>query len=397
MKHLYFFALLLTFTGCLSVPELLEKGRFAEAYELAYKHCTRGRAPSVKQLDQFVAAYAAVQASDQASAASLAQKSDPKKWAPLYEIYNDLYQRSIDVINIVPSAARFDRYPNLAPAHLEQLREEARKKAGRYYLALVEQLLPAARAMEKPAAREAFCLHERIAYFLPERNEEFAPLRDSLVDIGTLRILLYAPEGDYAQEMHNVLPLLKPISRSWTEISTWQTGKRIDLEAELVFDDYSDSGVQERCSTTEYEEEVLDYVEKKEEEVRINDSTVITRVVEINHYKKVYASVTACRQTCNVRAYGKLDVYYPASNKPEWRTRVGGSANWSNKYSYGSGDSRALPAFANSGRPSHPPSLGSMLASAVADLPSAAQRQLAQRYAPKNKKFAKAQKAYSWQ
>ena len=368
---------------------MLDKGRFSEAYELAYKHCTRGRAPSEKQLDRFVAAYAAIQASDEARASSLQRAPGTEKWASLYETYDDLYNRSVDILNILPSAARFDRYPDLAPAHLEQLRENARKKAGSHYLVLVGELLQAVRALEKPAAREAHSLHKRIAYFLPERNAEFAALRDSFVDIGTLRILLYTPGGEFASELQDVLPLLKPIRSDWTEILSRQNGKRIDLEAELVFDYSSDSGEDERCSTTEHDKEILDYIEKKEVEVRINDTTVVIQTVEIKHYKKVYASVTECKQTRSVCAYGRLDVYLPGLDDPEWRTPVSGTNSWSNKYSYGSGDARALPSFSNSGRARSSPSHSYMLSNAVTKLPSAALWQLKKRYAPKAKKSRK--------
>lgn len=388
MKHLYLLTLLLTFSGCQTVPELLDKGRYREAYKLAYKHCTRGRAqaPSAKHLDRFVAAYAAVQALEQDRARTLLQQPGTEKWASLYEIYDDLYGRSLDLLKVSSADARFDRYPDLAPARLEQQREGARLNAGDHYLTLVAELLPAVRGLEKPAAREAHKLHERIAYFLPERDPEFAPLRDSLVDIGTLRILLYAPEGEFAAELHRTLFGVKPIGQNWTEILCRQDGRRIDLEAELTFVDYSDSGPSESCSTTEYEEEVLDYIEKKKKEVRINDSTVVTKIVEVKHYKNVYASVTRCTQSRNVWAYGYLDVYLPGLTKPEWSKKLSTADQWSNSFSTGSGDHRALPAFANSGIRMGAPSLERMLVRAVRSLPLTAQHELKRRYSSGKRK-----------
>ncbi len=395
MKNLYLLILLLAFSSCLSVPKLLDKGRFDRAYELAYKHCTRGRAPSEKQLDHFIEAYAAIQASDQARVSSLQREPGTEKWASLYEVYDNLYGRSLDILKVSPKDAHFDRYPDLAPAHLEQLLEEARIKAGNHYLALAEDLLPAARALEKPAARKAYQLHKRIAYFLPERNAQFAALRDSLIDIGTLRILLYAPEGEFAGEFHRVLQGLEPFKRDWTEIRSWQNGQRIDLEAELVFSDYSDSGPQQSCSTTEYAEEVLDYVEKKKVEERINDSTIVTKIVEIEHYKTVYATVTECDQSRAVRAIAYLDVYLPGRSAPVWQAELSSIDRWSNSFSSGTGDHRALPAFANSGSCSVAPSLDWMLVRAVANLPSAAQYKLKKRYAPKVSASRRKQRAVS--
>ncbi|MFT4749814.1 MAG: hypothetical protein ACI819_000239 [Neolewinella sp.] len=78
MKHLYLLTLILTFTSCLTVPELLDKGCFGEAYELAYKHCTCGRAPSGKQLDGFIDVYVAIQASDQSHASAFLREPGKK-------------------------------------------------------------------------------------------------------------------------------------------------------------------------------------------------------------------------------------------------------------------------------------------------------------------------------
>jgi hypothetical protein len=386
MKYLYLITLLcFTMFSCTSVPRLLEKGDYGKAYAKAYRACTRVPAHrrKLKHIDNFVSAYAAIQAKDQARAKNFQRLTGTGKWPKLYEVYADLYDRSEDILYIAPAAARFERYPGLAPAYLEQRREEARKKAGDHYLTLTEILLPAARTGEKPAAREAFRFHERIGYFLPERDTEFAPLRDSLRDIGTLRVLLYAPGGDFARELDDATHRLNPFERNWTTILPYETGQRIDLEAELTFSHYDDRGVSENCSTREYEEEVLDRIEKKKIKERINDSTVVEKIIEIKHYKKVYAQVTECDQNAAVYAYGHLNVFRPEAGQPEWRTELSAWETWSNSYRFGSGDSRALPAFANSGSPQSPPRLGYMLGRAVRRMPNQARGHLIKRYAPK--------------
>lgn len=386
MKYLSLLTLLcFTLFGCISVPKLLERGDYGKAYAKAYKHCTRVPAHrrKIKHIDNFVSAYAAIQAKDQARAEDFQRLVGTEKWPKLYEVYADLYERSEDILTIAPAAAHFDRYPGLAPAYLEQQREEARRKAGDHYLALTEPFLPAARAGEKPAAREAFHLHERISYFLPERDAEFAPLRDSLRDIGTLRVFLYTPGGEFARELDDATHRLKPFERNWTTILPFETGQRIDLEAELTFSHYIDRGASENCSTREYEEEVLDRIERKKVKERINDSTVVEKIIEIKHYIKVYASVTTCDQSASVYAYGLLNVFRPKAGVPEWRTELSAWETWSNSYRFGSGDSRALPAFANSGSPQSPPSLGYMLSRAVVGMPSQARGHLIKRYAPK--------------
>jgi len=382
MKHLYLIALSLVFLlpSCASVPRLLENGRFEKAYAVALQRCTRGRAPTIKQADQYLDAYAAVQARDFAIARETTRKPGTAKYESLYHRYADLHRRSLDILDVAPAAARFDRYPELAPASLEAQRENARRKAGAHYLTRIAPLLPDARRGNKLNARKAWLLHQKVAFFLPERDAEFTPLRDSLFDTGTLRILLYVPDGEFARELDDVTARLKPYHKNWTEVIVNDYGARIDLEAELTYDNYSGGNFSENCSTSDYSEEVLDYIEKKKVKERINDSTVVEKIVEIKHYKKVYAEVTRCDQSVSVSAYGNLNVYRPGGRAAEWRTRVYGGDSWSNSYSYGSGDRRALPAFANSGRPGNPPPLGVMLARAVCGMPYGARRALVKRY-----------------
>lgn len=208
MKYLYPISLLflLCFAGCASVPELLNQGKFEEAYAKARKHCTRGRAPNLKKINQFLDAYAAVQASDHQRAKDVAARSGSQKWAELYEIYDDLHGRSIDLLKIAPRAIDLKKYPHL---------------------------------------------------------------------------------------------------------------------------------------------------------------------------------LTECEQTAGMTAYGEVRVYQWGSERMEWSAEIQSWTSWSNEYRVGSGDSRALPAFANSGMASFPPSPQSMLVEALDYLPVRAITALTKRYAPK--------------
>jgi hypothetical protein len=393
MKNLHLLPLLLCFifAGCASVPKLLEKGKFEKAYIKARKHCThpnsyRG-APKIKHLEQFLDAYAAVQARDHARTTEIRRRSGSEKWASLYELYADLYERSLDLVTIAPGTAELERHPELLPATLEAQREEARKKAGDHYLALIDPLLPPALAGEKPAAREAWSLHQEVAYFLPERNPEFRALRADLLDIGTLRILLYAGRGEFDHELTQGLGHFKRFDRAWTTILTRETGERIDLEAEVVFTQYSENLPTETCSTTQYEKEVLDWVERKKVKERINDSTVVEKIVVIEHFKTVYASVTECDQEAGACAFGEVRTYLPGNEQPEWVKPLSSWETWSNTYRYSEGDARALPAFPNDGAFQYPPSLHQLLSRAVAGFPYLAHNQLIREYTPRKSLF----------
>lgn len=388
MKNIYLLTLLLCsfLASCVSVPELLEKGKYEEAYALALKHCTRARAPGTKQMYQFLDAYAAVQARDHAITKEIRRETGSQKWEALYRRYAAMHERSLVLLAVDPGGNYLSRYPHLMPARLEAEREETRRKAGAHYLALIEERLPAALSGEKPAAREAWELHQKVAELLPERNHEFAGLREELRETGTLRIILYATGGDFDRELVGATRRLRQLDREWTSIITEETGERIDLEAEIAFTHYDESSPTETCSTSEYEEEVLDYVEKKKVEERVNDSTVVERTIEIQHFKNVYATVTNCRQDASLSAYGELRVYRPGAEQPEWIATVSSWETWSNTYSFGAGDRRALPAFSDAGSFVYPPDIGSLLAGAVQGLPGAAYKALTKRYAPKTKR-----------
>lgn len=389
MKKLYLLTLLLCllFAGCASVPKLLEKGKFEKAYVKARKHCTRGRAPKTKRLEQFLDAYAAVQARDHARSTEIRRRSGSAKWAPLYELYADLHERSLDLVQIAPTAGELNRHPELLPATLKVQREEARLKAGDHYLALVQPLLKPAMAGEKPAARDAWSLHQEVAYFLPERDQEFSGLRAELLDIGTLRILLYAGPGDFEHELAQGIRRFKRFDREWTTILTQETGERIDLEAEVRFTHYSESPPTEICNTTEYEKEVLDRVERKKVKERINDTTVVEKIVVIKHFKKVYASVTECRQEAGANAFGEVRTYLPGRDRAEWVSTLSAWEKWSNTYRVAEGDVRALPACPNQGSSRYPPSLDQLLSRAVAGFPYGARNKLIKEYAPRKPLF----------
>ncbi|MEL7162806.1 MAG: hypothetical protein AAFN92_18760, partial [Bacteroidota bacterium] len=296
MRHLYlpYFLLLclLVPAGCANVPKLLDKGHYERAYEVALRRCTRGRGPlKQKRVDEFFAAYEAVQLADFTHSKSLRRRNDGEKWAELYHVYRDLYARSLDLADLFPADVNFTGNAALLPANLEARREEARRQAGNYVLEKAAPLLPAAREGYKPAARTAYHHYAEALGYLPERREKLLPVQDSLADLGTLRILLYAPDQTEAPRLRERLRRHDPLYCYWTAIHTRDPGTRIDLEAEVVYQDYTDSGLQESSSCRTYSEKVLDHIEKKKVKVKVNDTTEVEKIIEIKHYKTVHATV----------------------------------------------------------------------------------------------------------
>ena len=380
----------------MSVPKLLEKGKYDRAYAVALKHCTRGSAQRPyskarqKALTQFEDAYAAVQSRDYASALELRQTTDDRRWIPLYTLYQNLYSRSLDLLDYLPDTRELERHPGLRPAVLEAQREEARRKAGAYFLAQARPSLPAAFAGKKPAARVAFEHYNNALKYLPERAIALEDTIRQLRELGTLRILLTPhPDTDYFTRLAESTQSLNETNRGWTQIVMTDNGRRVDLLAEIDYLRHGVDGPYSSSSCDVYEKEVLDYVEKIKKKVKVNDTTYVTKIEEIKHFKTITATVTTYEQTMSVNATALLSVYLPNGQRADWQQEIYAEESWSNEYSKCSGDRRALPAFACSGSYCFPPSRRNLLNQALSALPWQARSLLIRRYSPKRFKRTK--------
>lgn len=134
-----------------------------------------------------------------------------------------------------------------------------------------------------------------------------------------LRLWLYPIAGaDFDRELTDATRRLPVANRDWTEVTTTPTrNQRIDLEAELTYLSYSSSGLQSTGSTESYSKEILDWIEKKKK-VKGNDTTLVDKIIELKHYKTIYAEVTTHAESIEVRALGKAVVYLPGGEEPLW-------------------------------------------------------------------------------
>ncbi len=388
MRLLFSLLILLTLVGCTSVAQLLEEGRYAEAYARAAEPCTRARTQQrplkPRQLLKLQATYSAVQEDDLERVTALEAANLPATWPGRYHLYTALYERSREYTDLVPPEKRQIRI-KLRPSYLAKKREAARLAAGVYYLHQAAPHLPAARRGNKDAARDAFYDIEAALDYLPERAPTLAPLLDTLAENGTLRIWLY-PVGDnrFTNTLQQTTGRMRTANRDWTEITRQPfTGQQVDLEAEVSCLSSSSSGLRVSTSTEIFSKEVLDWIEKKKKKVKVNDTTWVEKIVEIKHFKTIHAEVTTHTESLEVRVDGNLVVYLPEAETPLWEKRLWASEEWSDTYTTCSGDRRALPAFSCVG-PSilHRPGEWELIDRAVAKLPYGARSALFQRYAP---------------
>lgn len=377
-------AVALWLAACAPVPRVVDEGALDRAYERALRRARKrgadGKPRAERRLDDYLRAYGAAQDRDLRRVSALADRDDAATYPALYRRYRDLHARVVDLQAVAPPAVVAAVRPGLDPQRLASARDDARRRAGEHYLARAAPLRRRARAGDKPAARVAFALCDSAAGYLPGRSGELARVRDTLRDLGTLRIHLRAAAAEAA--LAEALARGRDQHRGWTSVVMRPRGARVDLEAEVRYVDHASRGPDETCSTTTYDEEVLDRVERKSVCERVDDSTTVQRVVEVEHFVTVRATITACEQSAAVRARGVVDVYEPGGRRPVRSLAISAEASWEHAYETWQGDRRALPAGCPpSGSAAWPPSRGDLLGEARADLAGAAHRALVGEYA----------------
>ena len=392
LYHYPVYLSLLCFLTCAAchrrVPKLIENGHYERAYRLALYHGTRASAQPPKQrndrqqrrLRQYREAYLALQQHDYRRVDAIHHAGHPHRWPQLYTLYGRMLARSQEATELLPDSLAIIGPSDLLPAGLNGRREDARRRSGEYYLALAAPDLPAARSGEKPAARSAYQHVGTALEYLPERNQELASLLDTLTDIGTLRIYLYVPDGEKFATLSAGLLSYGDWAKGWTVVRTLPSNRTADLEGEITYTGYENSGETVDVDTETFSEEVLDRIEHKEVKVRVNDSTEVTRTVEVKHYKTVYATVTTVEQRKELTAFGQVSVFAPGGRFAVWTHEVSATSSWRNEYSDGSGDRRAMPSFACSGMRMSAPSDASMLDDAVGNLPGRGRSAVIRRY-----------------
>ena len=352
-------------------------------YRVSLRQVEGRASPSKRSIQRLLQAFDVVQGPDYVRARTLEQDGDAANWPERHALYSQMYERLLAVSSYFPVGAANDYRGGYGLTVLDSLRETARVAAGAYYLTLVDAAIPAARVGSKPAARETYGYLQQALEYLPERRPMYTDLLAEMADRGTVRILLTVVGDPWLTAIARQSPYLRgAVVDDWFIIDFDEFGQAVDYEALLQLNQYRTDGPYERSSDTRYTKEVLDYVEKEEYEERINDSTVVTKVREIEHFKTITATVTEVKQEYELDVYGELSVFNSRTGLRAEVLPVSGSEDWENEYATCSGDREALPPFACSGSHSWPPGTESMLRKALDDLLRAARWKLTRTYAP---------------
>ena len=370
-------------TGCASVPKLLEQGRPTDAYHLALKRVRSGPARP-EELEELYLAFDALQAADYHRLALVERRTDAARWPILHGLLQELYGRAQALNPYLPVGAPTNYRGGLTVTQLGTRLEEARVQAGEYYRQMARGSLPYARAGDKLAARTAHHHAGRALGYLPEAGSELRALRAELRELGIVHVALQFTVPDILLEevLDDALARYSGEldDHRWTKLYLAPPDERTDVVATLHLQDWYEDGPTESSSTTVHTAEVLDYIEEQEYEERINDSTVVTKVRQIEHYVTVRATVTEVRQTYAVHLNAELVLDLPRSTSfPIDIYQLRGDRHWTNDYSFGAGDERALPIFDDSGGAQWPPDRRELLRGAVRELLDDTSRRIAQR------------------
>ena len=368
--------------GCASVPQLLEQGHYADAFELALQRVRDGQTKP-QELEELYLAFDAVQSADYQRLSRAEARSDAARWPLVHELLRELYTRARALAPYLPLEAPTNYRGGLTVDQLGQRLEEARLQAGDYYRQLARGALPYARAGDHLAARTAHHDAGRALDYLPEATAELRPLRAELRESGTVHVALQftTPDRLLEEVLDDVLTHYgnRLGVHHWTQLQLTPADPRTDVIATLHFTDWYEEGPTESASISVHTKEVLDYIEEQEYEERINDSTVVTRIRRIEHYRTVTATVTEVRQAYGVYLHGELSLALPRGTSPPFQyDQLRSDRQWTNDYSFGEGDDRAMPPFADSGIARWPPDRRELLRSAVHELLDATSERVAQ-------------------
>ena len=376
-----FFTLLPTvFCAAQSVDRLLDRREYDRAYAVALRRVERRKHPRPRQLEELVLAFDHLQLDRLTRIRDLETSPDPDRWIELHDLYGAAYARAVELLDLVgPGALTNSATPS--PAELEADRERARREAGDYFWRRGDALLPFARAHDKPAARRAFGYYERSLTYRPELSALLDPLLLETRELGTVRVRVLPPVSTPLNDRYLLPHQSRPgFRRDWLHVIYNDTELRTDHQVEVEVTDYAASGTSVSSTARSYCERVLDYVEKVKKKVRLNDSTVVEKIEEIEHYKIVTATVTTYTQYKSARLLGAAYLYPAGDPAAAAQIPLEATADWSNEYRVGSGDARALPAFADSGGPEYAPSDHSLLDRAARRFYPRLEASLVQRY-----------------
>lgn len=369
-------SLLLWSTACgQRVAKLLERGDYTAAFDLSLERVQQRDVPKKRHLADLFASFDALQQRELAALRDFNPTQDAAQRAEVFYRYDRLYERARLVDRYRPLGAPAGYRTGASLRSLARERETVRLNAGQYFWDRAQRLLPTARDGDKIAARTAFAELGSALEFLPERSAELDALRAEMEELGLVRVFVYAVEGNLDPSLLADFTQTEDSYQHWLEIVFRDEGRRIDYEAEVFLDRYEVAGPSVSTASTTYSEEVLDWVEEKEKQVRQGDTT-ITVVEKIEHYRTVSATVVEIEQEMDLWLHGELVLFRSGAEEPYWVTNWATHEDWENEYSICSGDEEALPFFGCSGMEMTPPAARQLLVRAAGHVDGVMRREI---------------------
>lgn len=346
LSFLFLVFLVLAFSSCVSIEQLVERGDYEESIRLAQKKLTGQQKKNPKYVQALETAFNKATFADMERARRIAESGNPD-WANVRSIYQKIQRRQDALTPLLPLTDKNGYQAEFRFARVDGLITEAGEKAAAQIYAEGLGLMEAARAGDKAAGRAAYGAFERVANYRANYRDADV-LANEARELGKVfvKVEMENRSGGYLPRNFE-RELLRPGGRNLDD--NWRfydfapvPGRNYDYSARILIDDIrvSPERVNERTYIEEKEiqdgtEYVLDANGNVAKDTLGNDITRPRQVV-------VRADVVEILQTKTVIVTGSLELYDLRTRRVVDREQLTAETNFENYASTFRGDRRAL-------------------------------------------------------
>lgn len=337
-------------SACNTLQRYTESGDYDAAIELCLRKL-RGKSKKkteyVKGLEE---AFARAQTRDLRAIDALLYEERPENWEKINAIHRKIRERQQKIAPLTPLRSKSGYQAKFAFLDIAKMEIESRQKAAEFLYSRAENLLLRADKGDKPAAREAYNVLEKLEECYYRNYKNTAELKQDARALGTTHVLF-----EIKNQSDKVLPRAfndrvlaigkNDLDSEWKSYHfTQEPGIRFDYRA--VFNirrvDVSPERVLERNYVDEKEiQDGWNYVLDARGNVK-KDS--LGNDIKTPRMVRIRAAVVEIHQTKAVRLSGTVDVFDAARNTRLESNELGTEVVFENYASTFTGDERALSA-----------------------------------------------------
>ena len=217
---LLFTSIILALASCKSVIKMVEKGDYDGAIAFAANKLQGKENKKTKYVKGLEKAFAKITAQDMDTYHRLMSENRPENWDRMYNILARIDTRQHVISPLIPLVSNEGYHANFQFVKVNPLMAVAKNEASKYHYTRGQELMLAARAGDKEAAREAHYAFNLINRYFAN-YEDANELSDEASFLGTNRILIRYEDISYGfniSRFYNELALNpRELNGRWTE------------------------------------------------------------------------------------------------------------------------------------------------------------------------------------